>query len=237
MRTIIADGLEELGLTQQVPPQAADQLAEYGRLLLEKNQVMNLTAITEPDKVAQLHMLDCAALLPCVPLEGKSLIDVGTGGGFPGLPLKILVPSLKLTLLDALGKRVKWLEEVTAALGVDGVTCIHARAEEQALQPGWRDSFDFATSRAVADLRILSELCLPYVKPGGFFLAMKSQDSDQELSEAANAIRLLGGEVTGSRDYTIPGTDVTHRVLLIQKVSPTPKGYPRRWAKMQKAPL
>ena len=166
MRDIIAAGLAELGLADRIPTEAPEQLAEYGRLLLEKNQVMNLTAIREPDQVARLHMLDCAALAALTDLEGKTLIDVGTGAGFPGLPLKILVPSLEVTLLDSLNKRVDWLNEVISALDLTGVRAIHARAEEQALVPGFRDSFDLACARAVADLRLLCELCLPYVKPG-----------------------------------------------------------------------
>ena len=193
MRDIIAAGLAELGLADRVPTEAPEQLAEYGRLLLEKNQVMNLTAIREPDQVARLHMLDCAALAALTDLEGKTLIDVGTGAGFPGLPLKILVPSLEVTLLDSLNKRVDWLNEVISALDLTGVRAIHARAEEQALVPGFRDSFDLACARAVADLRLLCELCLPYVKPGGRFLAMKSTGSGQELEEAGRAIRTLGG--------------------------------------------
>ena len=237
MRDIIASGLTNLSLEGRVPPQAADQLAEYGRLLLEKNQVMNLTAIREPEGVARLHMLDCAALVNCAQFEGKTLIDVGTGAGFPGLPLKILVPSLEVTLLDSLNKRVDWLNEVSGQLGLSGVRAIHARAEEQAQVKGFRDSFDFATARAVADLRLLAELCLPYVKVGGQFLSMKSVESDQELEQAAHAIKLLGGRVRETVDYAIPGSDVTHRVVVIEKVAPTLKGYPRRWAKIQKEPL
>ena len=237
MEALIAQGLEELGLTAQVPDQAPAQLAEYGRLLLEKNQVMNLTAIREEDGVARLHMLDCAALLRYADFQGKTLIDVGTGAGFPGLALKILVPSLKVTLLDALGKRVNWLNEVAQRLGLEGVEAIHARAEEQAQVKGFRDSFDFASARAVADLRLLSELCLPYVKVGGQFLAMKSVESGPELEGAAHAVKFMGGRLRETVDYTIPGTDVTHRVVLVDKVAPTLKGYPRRWAKIQKEPL
>ena len=195
METLIASGLDTLSLTSQIPSQAAQQLAQYGAMLLEKNQVMNLTAITEPDKVAQLHMLDCAALLNCADFEGKTLIDVGTGAGFPGLPLKILVPSLQVTLLDSLNKRVDWLNEVAQSLSLSNLSAIHARAEEQALVKGYRDAFDFATARAVAELRLLCELCLPYVKVGGYFLAMKSTDSQQELDDAQHCIKLLGGRV------------------------------------------
>ena len=237
MKDIISAGLSQLDLSGRVPDNAPQQLAEYGRLLLEKNQVMNLTAIREEDRVARLHMLDCAALLNMADFQGKTLIDVGTGAGFPGLPLKILCPDLSVTLLDSLGKRVDWLNEVAQTLGLAGVSAIHARAEEQALVKGFRDSFDFATARAVADLRILCELCLPYVKVGGLFLAMKSVDSAQELDSAAHCIKLLGGRVEDCKDYTVPGTDIVHRVVLIRKVAPTLKGYPRKWAKMQKEPL
>ena len=237
MEQMISAGLAELGLSDRVPPEAAGQLARYGQLLLEKNRVMNLTAITQPDKVAQLHMLDSAALLGCEAFEGKSLIDVGTGAGFPGLPLKILCPSLEVTLLDTLNKRVQWLAEVSQTLGLSSIRAIHARAEEQALEKDFRDSFDFATARAVAELRLLCELCLPFVKVGGLFLAMKTVDCGQELEDAAHCIKLLGGRLEDSFDYTIPGTDVTHRVIRIRKVAPTLKGYPRRWAKIQKQPL
>ena len=237
MKDIIKNGLAELGLADQVPADAAEKLARYGQLLIEKNQVMNLTAITDPEQVAKLHMLDCAALLNYADFKVKTLIDVGTGAGFPGLPLKILVPELEITLLDSLNKRVNWLNEVISDLGLSGITAIHARAEEQALVKGFRDSFDFVTARAVADLRLLGEICLPYAKVGGTFLSMKSVGSDEELQNAAHAVKFMGGRVRGSQDYTIPGTDVTHRVLLIDKVAPTLKGYPRRWAKIQKDPL
>ena len=234
---ILRQGLEEYGLAGRVDPLAVQNLDCFCQLLLEKNQVMNLTAIRDPEGVARLHMLDCAALLNCCALEGKTLLDVGTGAGFPGLVLKMLVPSLDLTLLDSLNKRLDWLAETCGALSLQGVRTVHARAEEQALVKGFRDSFDFVTARAVADLRLLCELCLPYVKVGGSFLAMKGADSDAELTRAAHAVKLLGGQVQQVRDYTIPGTEVTHRLIVIRKLAPTLKGYPRRWAKMQKEPL
>lgn len=218
--------------TEQVPV-----LEEYARQLLQQNQVMNLTAITDPTQVAQLHFLDSAALLAGFDLEGKTLIDVGTGAGFPGVVLKTLCPSLQLTLLDGLAKRLNWLEEVCHSLGLESVEIVHARAEEQSHKEGYRDQFDFATARAVADLRLLAELCLPYVKVGGYFLAMKSADSEEELTAAQNAIGLLGGRRLDDHLYTIPGTDVTRRVVVIEKVAETPTKYPRRWAKMQKTPL
>ena len=238
MEQIIAAGLEELGLMGRVPEDAPAQLAQYGRMLLKKNQMMNLTAIRDPEGVARLHMLDCAALLKFCDFQGKTLIDVGTGAGFPGMVLKILAPSLRITFLDSLAKRLDWLTEVYEDLdGVDSITTFHGRAEEFGLNKSFRDSFDFATARAVADLRVLSELCLPFVKVGGRFLAMKSVDSGQELENAAHAVKLLGGKVVQVEDYPIPGTEITHRLIAIEKLAPTLKGYPRRWAKIQKEPL
>ncbi len=237
METLIQTGLAQLGQAASVPDAAPALLSRYGQLLLEKNQVMNLTAITNPRDVATLHMLDCAALLDCAGFEGKTLIDVGTGAGFPGLPLKILVPSLEVTLLDSLNKRVDWLSEICEALSLDGIRAIHARAEESGQDPALRERFDFATARAVADLRLLSELCLPFVKVGGYFLAMKGTDSNDELTSALSAIRILGGQVERCFDYTIPHTDVAHRVILIRKITPVLEKYPRRWSKIQKAPL
>ena len=238
MKEIIAAGLTQLGLDGKVPGDSPALLERYGEMLLEKNQVMNLTAIKEPDMVARLHMLDCAALMNVADFHGgKTLIDVGTGAGFPGLPLKILNPDLDVTLLDSLNKRVDWLREVCEALSLDKIRAIHARAEEQALVKGFRDSFDFATARAVADLRLLSEICLPYVKVGGCFLSMKSVESDQEIEAAAHAIKLMGGRVREIIDYPVPGAEVSHRVVVIEKVAPTLKGYPRRWAKIQKNPI
>lgn len=235
MKEWIEQGLSTLALSPS--PGAADKLARYGELLLEKNQVMNLTAITEPKQVACLHMLDCAALLGQLDLKGKRLIDVGTGAGFPGLVLKILEPSLELTLLDGLQKRLSWLAEVAQELELGEITFLHARAEEAAMKPPHREAYDFATARAVADMSVLSEMCLPYVKVGGTFCAMKSVDSTEELSRAEGGIRLLGGQVARQVDYEIPHIGVTHRLVLVDKTAPTPKQYPRRWAKVQKSPL
>ncbi len=233
MEKLIRQGLTELKLDSE----KAIQLARYGKLLLEKNQVMNLTAITDPDQVARLHMLDCAALLNYADLKGKSLIDVGTGAGFPGMVLKIMEPSLELTLLDSLEKRLNWLAEVCDDLGIEGVRFVHARAEEQAQDSAFREQFDFATARAVASMNTLSEICLPYVKEGGRFLAMKSVDSGEEVEQSATAISKLGGRLEKRFDYTIPGTEICHRIVPVLKVNPTPDKYPRRWAKIQKNPL
>ena len=206
---------------------AIEGLEEFSRRLLERNQVMNLTAITDPCDVAALHLLDCAYLLTAADFRGKSVVDVGTGAGFPGMPLRILEPNFDLTLLDSLGKRVDFLRETADAMGLRRVRCVHARAEE----------FDIATSRAVAQLNVLCELTLPLVKVGGVFLAMKSVESDPELQEARSAIAQLGGAVEDVTDYTIPGTEVTHRVVRIRKERPTPAGFPRAFARIKKAPL
>lgn len=233
MEALIRQGLTELKLDAG----KAAQLARYGQLLLEKNQVMNLTAITEPDQVARLHMLDCAALLTYVNLKDKTLIDVGTGAGFPGMVLKIMEPTLELTLLDSLEKRLNWLAEVCAALNIEGVRFVHARAEEQALDPAFREQFDFATARAVASMNTLSEICLPYVKVGGHFLAMKSVDSGEEVELSSAAISKLGGRLEKRFDYKIPDTEICHRVVPVLKIGTSPDIYPRRWAKIQKNPL
>lgn len=231
MEPILRQGLEALGL----PTDAIPQLQRYAELLLETNKVMNLTAITDPKDVATLHFLDCAALLTLADFRGKSVVDVGTGAGFPGMPLRLVEPSIRLTLLDSLGKRVNFLQTVCDELGLTDVACIHGRAEEFAA--GHRGSYDLAVSRAVASLPVLSELCLPLVKVGGSFLAMKSVDSDQELRSAETALRTLGGETAQVRDYVIPGTQIRHRLVLVKKIRETPKKYPRLFAKIKKNPL
>lgn len=231
MEAILREGLAALGLEQTAVP----ALARYAALLEEKNKVMNLTAIKAEDEVARLHFLDSAALLKLLEFRNKTVVDVGTGAGFPGLPIRILEPSARVTLLDSLGKRVAFLREVCAELGLSDVACVHARAEEFAAAR--RESFDIAVSRAVASLPVLSELCLPLVKAGGTFLAMKSVDSDEELRAAESAIALLGGRVAVIRDYAIPGTEIVHRAVLVEKVRPTPKAYPRPFAKIKKEPL
>lgn len=237
MKDLITSGLAKMEIIGSIPPQAPYQLSLYGEMLIEQNKVMNLTAITDPHDVATLHMLDCAPLLENGVMHGKTLIDVGTGAGFPGMVLKILCPGLEVTLLDSLQKRLDWLNVVADELGLEGISTIHGRAEEYGLDKAYREQFDFATARAVADLRFLCEMCLPFVKVGGRFLAMKSVDSTEELEQSRAAIEKLGGRVAEFYDYTIPHTSVTHRVLVIDKVAPTPTGYPRRWAKIQKSPI
>ena len=224
MRDLLTAGLTALDLD----PAAADKLARYAELLLEKNKVMNLTAITAPRDVATLHLLDCAALAAQLDLSGKRVIDVGTGAGFPGMVLAILTPDARFTLLD-------FLKEVQTDLGLKNVTCVHARAEEFAAQH--REQFDLAASRAVAQLNVLCELTLPLVKVGGQFAAMKSVSTDEEIRQAHSAIAQLGGCLTGVTDYTVPETDVVHRIVSIEKTQHTPKQFPRAFARIKKAPL
>ena len=231
MEQLLRDGLTKLGL----PTDGIPALTRYADLLVEKNKVMNLTAITEPADIAALHFLDSAALLTLADFRGKAVADVGTGAGFPGLPLRIVEPSIRLTLLDAQNKRIEFLKEVCEDLGLHDAECIHQRAEEFAADR--RESFDLVTSRAVAALPLLCELCLPLVKVGGYFVAMKSVDAGAELDAAAHAIEVLGGAVERVADYDIPGTEVRHRAILIKKVRETGKKYPRPFAKIKKAPL
>ncbi len=230
MKDLIAAGLAQLGLD----PVKAEALTEYGELLMETNKVKNLTAITQPQEVATLHMLDCAALCARWDFNGRSLVDVGTGAGFPGLVVAILCPGCAVTLLDPLEKRLDFIRSVIAALGISSVTLLHARGEDAGREKGLRESFDFATARAVAELTVLGELCLPFVKPGGTFLAMKAVDSQAEAEGAKPLLGQLGGRLETPWDYAIPGTDVTHRIWPIAKVRPTPEGFPRRWSKIKK---
>ena len=231
MEQLLRDGLTKLGL----PTGGIPALTRYADLLVEKNKVMNLTAITEPADIAALHFLDSAALLILADFRGKAVADVGTGAGFPGLPLRIVEPSIRLTLLDAQNKRIEFLKEVCGDIGLADVECVHQRAEEFAADR--RESFDLVTSRAVAALPLLCELCLPLVKVGGHFVAMKSVDAGAELDAAAHAIEVLGGAVERVADYDIPGTEVRHRAILIKKMRETGKKYPRPFAKIKKAPL
>ncbi len=230
MLTVLRAGLPELGL--ELPAGAAETLCRFGAALIEQNKVMNLTAITEPEAVAKLHLLDCLTVLKCADLRGKRLIDVGCGAGFPGVPLKIGCPELDVTLLDSLGKRMNWLESLLPTLGVEA-TYITARAEEAVA--GRREQYDFATSRAVARLNILLELTAPYVKVGGAVLAMKGAAGREELAECAGAIRQLGLKLESVREFPMDGTN--HMVIVLRKIAPTPARFPRRYAKIKQSPL
>ena len=230
MLATLSEGLPQLSLDLEETVQKT--LCDFGHAMVKQNEVMNLTGITEDEAVAKLHLLDSLTVLSTADLSGKKLIDVGCGAGFPGVPLAIACPDAEITLLDSLGKRMKWLEEVLPTLGIEA-ECITARAEE--FVTGCRESYDFATSRAVARLNILLELTAPYVKVGGCVLAMKGMAAREELAEAQNAIKKLGLKLEEVKEFPIDGTN--HAVIVLRKVSPTPKQFPRRFAAIKKAPL
>lgn len=230
MKETLIAGLPALNLT--LPEDRIDRLVAFGEAVIRQNEVMNLTAITEPTKVARLHLLDSLSLLTQADLSGKKMIDVGCGAGFPGVPVKIACPDVKLTLLDSLGKRMNWLSEILPTLSVDA-ECVTARAEEFVTQR--RESYDIATSRAVARLNILLELTAPYVKVGGKVLAMKGSAAQEELAEAKNAIKKLGLSLETVAEF--PVDDGVHTVLVFKKVAQTPAQYPRRYAKIKQSPL
>ncbi len=230
MQETLRAGLDRLGLSVEESRQKT--LCDFAQAVVKQNEVMNLTAITQPDAVAKLHLLDSLTVLKTAELAGKTLIDVGCGAGFPGVPLAIACPQCHVTLLDSLGKRMHWLEQILPQLGISA-RCITARAEEEAARQ--RERFDFATSRAVARLNILLELTAHYVKVGGAVLTLKGAAAREELLEAKNAIRRLGLHLEKVEDFDIDGA--THSVIVLRKVSPTPAQYPRRYAKIKQAPL
>ena len=230
MRQTLDALLPELGLA--LPEGARDTLCAFGEAVIAQNEVMNLTAITDPAQVAKLHLLDSLTVLTAADLKGKRLIDVGCGAGFPGVPLAIACPEAEVTLLDSLGKRVRWLEATLPTLGV-AARCITARAEEAVADH--RESFDYATSRAVARLNILLELTAPYVKVGGAVIAMKGAAAQEELAECAGAIRKLGLKLEDVKHFSIDGAD--HALIVLRKVAHTPAAYPRRYAKIKQTPL
>ena len=231
---IVERGALQLG--GSLPPGAGAAFEAYYNMLERQGKKVNLTAISGAEDVVKLHFLDSLALLGAEDFRGARVIDVGSGAGFPGVPLKLAEPSIELTLLDATGKRVAFLSSLCEAIGIDAA-CIHARAEDLARLTGVREQFDIAVSRAVARLNVLCELCLPLVRVGGCFLAMKGDDSLEEREEARNAIQILGAMIVNTIEYNIPGTDRKHRIIAVRKTSETPEAYPRRFAKILKAPL
>ena len=231
MRLTLDQGLPLLGL--ELDEAVRDKLCAFGTAMVKQNEVMNLTAITAPDQVAKLHLLDSLTVLCCADLKGKQVVDVGCDAGFPGMPLAIACPEAKITLLDSLAKRMNWLDTVLPELGVTNARTLTARAEEAVATR--REKFDFATSRAVARLNILLELTAPYVRVGGKVLAMKGAAAREELAEAKNAIKRLGLQLEEVRDFPIDGTN--HSVIILKKVAPTPPQYPRRYAKIKQSPL
>lgn len=228
--------LEELHIT--LSDAQIDQFVTYYEMLVEKNKVMNLTAITDFDEVVKKHFIDSLSLVKVCDLNAPfSLIDVGTGAGFPGIPLKIAFPDLKLTLLDSLQKRVGFLQEVIDGLELKGIETVHGRAEDFAKPGQMRETFDLCVSRAVANLSVLTEYCLPYVKVGGKFISYKSDKVNIELEQAKHSISVLGGELTEQRDFLLPSSDIYRNLIVIEKCRPTPKQYPRKAGTASKKPL
>lgn len=229
MKNTLLAGLPALGLT--LPEPVCDTLCAFGAAMVKQNEVMNLTGITDDKGVANLHLLDSLTVMACADLEGKTLMDVGCGAGFPGVPLAI-ASGAKVTLLDSLGKRMKWLETVLPQLGVSA-QCITARAEEAVTDR--RETYDYATSRAVARLNILLELTAPYVRPGGRVIALKGSAAREELAECARALPKLGLRLEERKDFSFDGA--VHTLVILKKTKTTPPQYPRRYAKIKQSPL
>lgn len=215
-----------------------EQFIKYMRLLQEWNEKINLTAITEDEEVVKKHFIDCIKAFKSDTIKNaNTVIDVGTGAGFPGLPIAIMNPEVKVTLLDSLNKRINFLNLVVRELGLKNVTTIHSRAEDGARRSELREKFDVATSRAVANMAVLSEFCMPYVKKEGYFVALKGPSIDEELENGRNAIKILGGELKGIIEISIEETDLKHNIVEVKKVKNCPKTYPRKAGTVNKKPL
>ena len=231
-------GLEELNIT--LTDEQIEQFLQYYEMLVEKNKVMNLTGITEYEEVIQKHFLDSLSLIRVIPdiaSQKLTVIDLGTGAGFPGIPLKIAFPELESTLMDSLNKRILFLQEVIDALGLKKVSAVHGRAEEMASNATHRQQYDLCVSRAVSNLAVLTEYCLPFVKKGGLFVSYKSADSDAEIQEGKKAISILGGKLTSVDKFQLPDSDLRRALVCIKKVKDTPKKYPRKAGTPAKLPL
>lgn len=213
------------------------QFMTYKDMLIEWNEKMNLTAITDDREIILKHFVDCLALCSGADMSGKKIIDVGTGAGFPGVPVKIACPDIDITLLDSLNKRITFLNELTKVLGLEKTDCVHMRAEDGGNDKVLRESFDMCISRAVANLSVLCEYCLPFVRVGGMFISMKGPDVTQEIFEAEKAVRVLGGEISEIKTVSIPETDINHSLIIINKIKATPSKYPRKAGKVKKEPI
>jgi len=239
MDKIFENNLQELGITLNT--RQKEQFESYYQMLTQWNEVMNLTSITERSEVYLKHFTDSLALCRLVKLEGLEkpmrLIDIGTGAGFPGIPLKIVFPELEVVLLDSLNKRVKFLDAVIQELGLHGIKAVHGRAEEMAKQSEYREQFDIGVSRAVSKLSVLGEYCIPYIRVGGIFISYKSDAVDEELEDSKNAISILGGEIGKVDKFHLNGTDIGRSLIEITKKRNTPKKYPRKAGTPAKEPL
>lgn len=228
--------LNELGI--QLTDVQKGQFDRYYELLIEWNKVMNLTGITDYDEVNLKHFTDSLTIVRINEMNDVStLIDIGTGAGFPGLPIKIAFPHIKVVLLDSLNKRIKFLDKVIEKLNLDNVVTLHGRAEDYAKKVEYREQFDVCVSRAVANLSTLSEYCMPFIKKGGCFVSYKSAESDEEISKSENAIDLLGGKIDKIEKFILPGSDMGRALVKINKVKNTPKKYPRKAGVPGKEPL
>ena len=233
---ILQKGSESFGI--QLTAQQKDQFFEYYRLLVQWNEFMNLTAITEMEEVMEKHFVDSLALSKAAEVEKiETLIDVGTGAGFPGIPLKIAYPHLRVVLLDSLNKRVKFLSTVIETLGLTNIQAVHGRAEDAARQKAYREQFDAAVSRAVANMASLSEYCLPFIKVGGVFVPYKSGNIEEELKDAGKAVKTLGGTIRRVEKFQLPDTDIERSLVLIEKTERTDKRYPRKAGLPSKEPI
>ncbi|MBR2742377.1 MAG: 16S rRNA (guanine(527)-N(7))-methyltransferase RsmG [Clostridia bacterium] len=222
----------------ECPDETVESFRRLTEYMTEYNKKVNLTRITEPRDVVRLHYLDCAAIFTAVDItSGASVIDVGTGAGFPGLVMKILRPDIRLCLLDSSNKRIDYLKSAADMLSLSGIDFVHGRAEELSRESAYRDSFDFAVSRAVAALPVLCELCMPFVRVGGRFVSLKGSGAHDEAKSAGSAVRLLGGEGARVVPVTIPGGDESHHLVEIKKSRPTPARFPRKNAVIKKSPL
>lgn len=234
LSAIVKHGAVEMGIP--LPSNSHELFRLYFNFLEKRNRIVNLTALSGPEDIANLHFLDSIALLKIVSFKNSRVIDIGSGAGFPGVPLKIAEPSVDLTLLDATGKRVTFLSDLCAVLGLC-TTCVNARAEDASHKQDMRERYDIAVSRGLARLSIQCELCLPFVRVGGTLISMKGTDSADEISSALTTITALGAYPPECYDYLIPGTNISHRAIVIRKASITPEVYPRRYAKIIKIPL
>lgn len=221
----------------EISDRQVEQFFKYHELLVEWNKKINLTGITQINEVVIKHFVDSIALNTYTSLDDKTVIDVGTGAGFPGIPLKIINPDMDLTLLDSLNKRIVFLNEVVDQLGLTGVECIHGRAEDIAKQEEYREKYDICASRAVAHLSILSEYCLPFVRVDGEFISLKGPGVYDEIKDAENAINILGGNIKDVKNLQIPNTDLQHNLVIIKKIDCSPLKYPRKPSKIKKRPL